>query len=79
MYQCKEEFGIKGYGTTITLKINLIEIRRAFCISSSYLAFLAMFIGMPLFILIAVAVSTTLIANTDSVDFRIAVIIFIKF
>lgn len=33
-----------------------------FAFHHPYLAFLAMFIGMPIFILIAVAVSTTLIA-----------------
>ena len=33
-----------------------------FALRHPYLAFLAMFIGIPIFILIAVAVSTTLIA-----------------
>lgn len=40
-----------------------IEVRAEhFAFKHPYLAFFAMFIGMPLFILIAVAVSTTLIA-----------------
>jgi hypothetical protein len=41
-----------------------------FAFHHPYLAFLAMFIGMPLFILIAVAVSTTLIAIPIAWIFR---------
>lgn len=63
LYQCKEEFGMAAIWKSIhNFEDKFDRNAECFAFHHPYLAFLAMFIGMPLFILIAVAVSTTLIA-----------------
>ena len=63
LYQCKEECVMAAILKSIhNFEDKFDRCAERFALCHPFWAFLAMFIGMPLFILIAVAVSTTLIA-----------------
>lgn len=62
LYRCKEEYVMAAIWKSIhNFEDKFDRCAERFALRHPHIAFLAMFIGMPLLILIAIAVATTLI------------------